>query len=223
MNPFASRSIRPDHNLFRFACDAELDRELRRQASERLLAMLRNGRHAAIIGPHGTGKSTMLCSLEPVLRKEFQHVAKARLTSERRHAASELWSLVDSSEASPHRSVCLIIDGFEQLRRWDRWWLLLWLRRRKHVALLVTSHRVMWRMKPFWRTAWDTDLARSLTEEKLGDLSAANRRELLSVFESRVRQRAGCTQNLRDLWFELYDDYETIKRRSINRQQGIYS
>ena len=214
VNPFATRFIRPDNTLFRFACDPELDHSMRQTLIERLLSVLRERRRAAINGPHGTGKTTLLRSIEPDLRIAFSTVLTTRLTSETRHRWRDVVSLVDAAEAPADDTVCLIVDGFEQLPPWDRLRLLQRLRQRKQVSLIVTCHRSPRWIQPCWTTRWDAEIARFLTREKLVDIPAPSRDELLSIFESRIRDNVQPAGNLRDLWFELYDEYEMIKNRA---------
>lgn len=58
-NPFATRWVRPGAIPFRFA---------RSESMETIVARLQNNRwRGAIIGPHGTGKSTLVQSLLPTL------------------------------------------------------------------------------------------------------------------------------------------------------------
>lgn len=215
MNPFASRCIRPDNSVYRFAREGSLDQALRREFMNRLLFMLHTRRRAAIVGAHGTGKSTLLQSLEPHLKSAFNHVIPIRLTSEKRDGCRELLRLFEIV-GSDQQGVCLVIDGFEQLRWFDRWRLVHRLKGRESTALLVTCHRTSWLVPPCLETHWDEGLSRYLTQEKLGDVPTEARVELLSIFESRLQQPPAGRRNLRDLWFEMYDAFEVLKRREGN-------
>lgn len=104
---------------------------------EALLGRLdRLGYRAALVGPHGHGKTTLLEDLAPYLeargfriRSVMLHTGDRWLTRGQRR---ELFR-----HLGPRDLLCL--DGAEQLGRWA--WLELKLRSRAAGGLLVTSHR----------------------------------------------------------------------------------
>lgn len=127
-NPFATRFIRPGAIPFLFLPGESLE-SLQR-------SWLAAGGWGQIIGPHGTGKSTLLQLWEGALRHAGQSVLACRLTTERPLPPHK--RLLNWSEVT--QDVNVLCDGWEQLP---------WLRRRRFLRevrqrkgrLLVTGHR----------------------------------------------------------------------------------
>ena len=102
-----------------------------------LLARLDRLRYrAAIVGPHGTGKTTLLEDLEKPLARLGFRVTHLRLDAEHRRfplrCLSQLAATLDARDL-----VCL--DGAEQLDC-VRWMMFRW-RTRRAGGVLITSHR----------------------------------------------------------------------------------
>ena len=98
-NPFASKFIRPEANSYIFEsgqCQDEMFRRLDRA-----------GRRGQIIGPHGTGKSTLLFQLCRQLETENVELECVRLSSSERQLPISLPKLL----AWTARHI-LVIDGF---------------------------------------------------------------------------------------------------------------
>jgi len=104
---------------------------------EELLDRLARLRHrAAIVGPHGHGKTTLLKNLAPRLEERGFRIRSVMLhEGERRLSRLQREALL--RDLAPRDLLC--VDGAEQLGRWA------WqeLRLRSHAAggLLITSHR----------------------------------------------------------------------------------
>src|SRR5690606_7920124 len=127
--------------------------------------------------------------------------------------------------ASP-KADCLVIDGFEQLP-WRVRQRLIWRSRRgvvpwrprnRHVpscpCLLVTAHRPQFGVRTVHRTAWNAELVKSLTAEKLCSLPESERQTMLRLAEQRAARLAQgrlVDRNVRDYWFSLYDEYERLR------------
>ncbi|MFM7249787.1 MAG: hypothetical protein ACKO5R_07815 [Planctomycetaceae bacterium] len=134
-NPFTARRIAPGAIPYRF--DQTGQREALVEACLRLPA-------AAIVGPHGTGKTTLLCTLRWVLERRAGPVALLTLgDGATRGAAPPLpaglglpRALVTQAAARP---AWLVVDGFEQWGLWRRVRVVLGCRR-AGVRLLVTAH-----------------------------------------------------------------------------------
>jgi len=142
-NPFATRFVSPQRNRYVFA-DGQDVRSVAERLSERLLRQ----RAAAIVGPHGTGKSTLLNSLVPRLREYFADIVWVRLTpgtdrasqvqqvkrairpsgmdpafSRQVPPSSQRSEAASPSTETPVAAKCVVVDGFEQLGWVTRGWL----------------------------------------------------------------------------------------------------
>ena len=146
------------------------------------------GGRGQIIGPHGTGKTSLLRSLRP-------HLEAAGYQLE----WHDPQTVVRASRRTTNTLV--VIDGYEQLSAWSRltlrcscWW--------HGCGLLVTTHRDVG-LPPLVQTRPSLELAQQLAERLL-----EGRGELLGNEEfARVwNEKQG---NMRELWFALYDRYES--------------
>src|SRR5262245_50568671 len=125
-NPFATRHVRPGAVPFLFP-----DSESTGRLIERLRA---DGWRGQIVGPHGTGKSTMLATLLPELhRAGWQTVQFALHTDEPRLPRG--WR----EQLAAHFPAIMVIDGYEQLGAWYHFWLPRYCLRQRR-GLLVTTH-----------------------------------------------------------------------------------
>lgn len=222
-NPFSTRFIRPDAVAYRFAAEQDADAV----ASATIEQLTRRGA-AAIIGPHGTGKSTLLHTLAPQLRNVFPQIQWIQLSSAS-NAAKELRQKLReqtvADTASRTQATCLVIDGFEQLPwsvrlrlAWQSWRAVTGRRRQRRpssaACLLVTAHRPQLGIKTIHRTGWDAALVKSLTAEKLRDLPEPERQTMLRLAEQlagQLTQGRLPDRNVRDYWFALYDEYERLR------------
>jgi len=222
-NPFSTRFVRPDRTDYRFADGQDAD-----TVAAAVIAQLTRCGTAAIVGPHGTGKSTLLHALVQRLSDVFPHVPWIQFSSAD-NAAQELrrWQREQeiAGEPSAASTTCLVIDGFEQLpwtarqrliwqsRRWTTW--------RSHnrrlpvrPCLLVTAHRPQWGVRTIFRTDWDRALVSRLTAEKLRDLPEPTRRTMLRLAAeqaAKLERGRPADRNVRDYWFSLYDEYERLR------------
>ena len=210
VNPFATRFVRPDQNRYRFSLDPLTESAQFDAFLVRLFKLLEHPRLAAIVGPHGTGKTTLLRSIEPALRDQFERVIAIGLSSERRHSYRELITTLDSTGNHSSTSQCLVVDGFEQLPWWDRTFLVREILKRPGISLIVTSHRQHLRVPVCWQTQWNDELSRRLTQEKLCEVPENLRIAMWQRFERRMQHQTNSPRNLRDLWFIMYDEYEAM-------------
>ena len=91
---------------------------------------------AAIVGPHGHGKTTLLEDLMPRLEARGFRIRSVMLHTGDRRLGREQRDLLFRN-LGPRDILC--VDGAEQLGRWS--WLALRLRSRAAGGLLITSHR----------------------------------------------------------------------------------
>ncbi len=96
-NPFATRFICPGATPYHFQASGRLNTSGRlrsgnrwvdpwgqeqEQAIEQLVSALKRSQCGAIIGPHGSGKSTLIATIEPRLRQEFRALRSHTLRDE---------------------------------------------------------------------------------------------------------------------------------------------
>lgn len=211
-NPFSTSFVAPSHVVYRFSHGANaisphnVDIQL-----ETLLAKLRTTRRAVIMGPHGTGKSTLLHTFLPKLQRSFEKVSFHQLTNdpsqgfrarlaERFRAGKRIrQSLLDLPPEG-----LLIVDGWEQMT-WSSRWRVAKSSMTRKVTLLVTSHHRM----PGWTLLHETKSTPKLIRSLAGDLLSDSPHEIRKMVDSHLKDRRLLpTTNIRDLWFEMYDMVE---------------
>jgi energy-coupling factor transporter ATP-binding protein EcfA2 len=187
VNPFASHRIRPGARTFQFPAGESLDG---------LVAELaRQNWWGQIVGPHGTGKSTLLATLQPALEAAGRQTMLFSLRSDH---------VVTPQEPVHHRwgpDTQVIVDGYEQLSWWQRFRLRSLCRRRR-AGLLITSHAPQ-SLPTLWTTAPSVDLAWLLVQT----LQQQAPRPLITR-EDVERCFAATEGNLREMFFTLYDLHE---------------
>lgn len=155
----------------------------------------RLGRRAAIVGDHGTGKTTLLAELMEDLRSRSEEVISLRLSSDhRRTAALRVRSWLQEAIGS---DAILVLDGAEQLP-WRTWRAL----ERKSLefrGLLITTHRPG-RLSTLLQTGSTPELLQELVEELTGVPLTDRAPAIRDLF----RRHRG---NLRDCLRTLYDGY----------------
>ena len=158
---------------------------------ERLAAAAWRGQ---IIGPHGSGKSTLLATLLPAIEAIGRRPRLIALHDRQRQLPERL----DRLSAVDERAV-VIVDGYEQLGRWQRWRLDRLCRRRR-CGLLVTAHRSVG-LPQLLETFTTLELAEQLVDQLSPGEARIDRREIAARFLAREG-------NLRELLFDCYDLYQ---------------
>ena len=181
-NPFNSSRIRPGAMPFLFPPN---------QNAETLVELLeRNHWWGEIVGPHGSGKSSLLASLIPMIKRAGRPVVLVELHDGQRRLPMRF-------DARLQSHAVVIVDGYEQLSRWNRFWLKRRCRRR-NLGLLATSH-VSVGLPEIYRTAVTPESAGRVVNLLLDGRTPPFGEAELSDCLSR---HAG---NLREALFELYD------------------
>lgn len=203
-NPFRSANIRPGANSFHFVADASL---------ESLLSKLRSQQRCAIVGRHGTGKSTLFRALVQCWRQQVGNVACYNFDAGHRAAVGSLTQALvgHAAEATPS---LWAIDGFEQVPWRIRQRLL---RHHQPGHLLVTTHRSSAALPLLYETSGDLDMAQRVIADIL-------RREHLPMSPAYGPQRIKALHakhrgNVRDMLFELYDQFQTSDRQAMERRR----
>ncbi|MGB7324967.1 MAG: hypothetical protein WBD31_08840 [Rubripirellula sp.] len=201
-NPFCTRFVRPGVIPYRFGIDDE------RGQLESIVARLIQSKCGLIVGPHGTGKSTLVADVVRQFESMRVAVAPVQLCVSpttalysrirHRHAAAQR---VRRAQVSLSGGGLLVIDGAEQLSGWAWRGLTRSSRRRKQVVL-ATSHYDFPGSVTLHRTGSNQALIQELTESLVADSSEkiADR-----VSDELSRRHLDESTNVRDLWFDLYD------------------
>jgi hypothetical protein len=191
-NPFATRSVRPGVLQFRFFDGKSL---------EGLMEQLRQNRWTGeIVGKHGTGKSTLVHSLIPLLTEAGREV---RLFTMHRGETRLPVAGYDLKSWSANTQV--IIDGYEQLGGWTRT-LVNRVCRKEGCGLLITAHESTG-LSTLYRTEANLANVQSLVREMQTNGKA---RVLDADVAHSFERQSG---NVREVFFELYDVYE--RRRDL--------
>jgi len=152
------------------------------------------GRRAALVGVHGSGKTTLAAELAAHWRSVGRRVLALRLSSEERRLAP---GLLERQMAGLGTNDVVLLDGAEQLG----WWGWRQFLRRTHAAggLLITTHRPG-RLPTLLECRTTPDLLAGLVRELAPtfDLRAAGAGDPAVLY---WRHRG----NLRDALRELYD------------------
>lgn len=151
---------------------------------------------AALVGPHGTGKTTLLEDLAPHLAAQGFSIRQAFLNEDTPLAAKTIDQVL--TNLTP-RDI-LLLDGADHLP----WWT--WRRFRRHTAnaggLIITSHREGM-LPTLVRTQTSEPLLREIVAELLGDRAA----EVAPRLPALLAAHHG---NLREAIRELYDLYASL-------------
>lgn len=180
-NPFATSRTRPAAAPFAPTGQASV--------AGVLLALEGTGLRGQILGPHGAGKSTLWERVAECLVSRGYAVHVVRL----RGAAPA------PDGGLPHRdpSAVVMIDGFERLPRWRRWWFAT-IRCR---GLIVTSHRSV-------GLPTVARLAPMLAEARVAFRAVVGPHPTPVTEEDLAKAFHRCGGNLRETWFDLYDLHE---------------
>lgn len=150
------------------------------------------GYRGAIVGPHGTGKTTLLLEAQARLAARGVTVHYVFLNEETRGKGRVVLEAL--REVAPE--TVLFLDGAEQLDpltwQWLRW------RAGKIRGLVITVHR-----PGRLSTLHTTERSEALLEELLAQLAGDD----WARYRARAREHfVRCGGNVREVFFSLYDD-----------------
>ena len=191
-NPFSTRFIQP--GAISYECFDGTVTEL----AERFLKL--PSKRGSIIGPHGSGKSTLVASLELRFRAILPNskIHPLRFSTDR--SASR--SLKSVSEWVP--GSIAILDGYEQLRFWPRFTIER-IARARSISILATAHQPIRGFETIWKTTVNESSSKWVVEQLLQQTGVPDSSKELLQSEAWSRSRAKHGQNLRESLFDMYD------------------
>lgn len=198
-NPFSTRFIRPGAIPYLLPTGITLE-----SLVERLAAQNWRG---AILGPHGSGKSSLIAALLPLLIARGRHVIHQQLHGGERQLR---WSELNSAAWTSQTLV--IIDGFEQLSSWQS--LLLRARcRLSGAGLLVSAHQPVG-----LPSIYETNPTPDLTQRVVRQLLPPEDDRLQAIdIETEFAKHPG---NIRETLLGLYDVYRSrVHAAATDRQE----
>lgn len=215
-NPFASRYVRPGELAFRLMREGDAGyvqafcAERQHAFIDDFVTRLREVCCGAIVGEHGTGKSTLLRELAGRLESEMPGGGWVQLTQTDR-VGKTLGNIRTVSRCL--RTVApggvLVIDGAEQLPAIVRHWIAKKCRRARQFALM-TSHHDLAGFVTLHRTELSPALINGLVHELLSDVHTNVSPSLRAHLQNHLQSvNLGEVRNLRDLWDDLYEVAES--------------
>lgn len=209
VNPFSTRYHAPGALAYCFEDDEGGETSTAEALYEKFLA---SGRCGEIVGPHGTGKTTLLCALEAEARWRGHAPRRVTLREEERRLPVDWWRFEGEDATKTPAERVVFLDGAEQLSRLG-FWRVQRRCRREGFGLLVTAHRSLG-LPALYRTLVSETMARRLAERILASCPQAPR--LVAPDEAAAALQAA-HGDLRAALFALYDLYE--KRSAARRTQ----
>ncbi len=200
-NPFATRFTRPGAIEYLFPPG---------QSAASLVETLgEHGWRGEIVGPHGSGKSTLVAALLPELeragRKLVRRVIRKDADGKQEAGGIEVvppkYAAVMAGSKKWDNTTLLVLDGIEQLS----WW---WRRRvraecrRRGAGLLVTTHEPL-DLPLLFRTQPSEPLAQQIVAQLIADHPSPVRpAEVTAAYKA-------SSGNLREMLFALYDVHQS--------------
>ena len=174
------------------------------------------GLRGQIIGPHGSGKSTLIESLAEYLEITGLMVIKETLHNSQRCISQSLGAnlsdLPDHFPDIPRKDTILIVDGYEQLSFLNGIRLIR-LCRRKKIGLLVTAHSPRLFAGPvLYRTGTSADTLQKIVSYLISEPGFVPGEPLLSDLRQKHKK------NTRAILDGLYDWWEKVQSLRIKEQ-----
>lgn len=193
MNPFSSRFIRPGARRYLFPPNESINSVLERLVEKRIVQ---------IVGPHGSGKSTLV---EMICQSSDYDFAKVVISSSRpkNEAFKEIRNKIEASS----QDKLLVIDGIEQLKVSQRSRIIAKCKMQK-LLLLVTTH-VSVGVDTLMQTSTSFNVFRQIVDEMLNERldSVSRDADLIETTDIEWAFK-NSFPDLREALFELYDVFE---------------
>lgn len=202
-NPFATKFIRAGSMPYLFVNGHSIEAMFGQLVTSRM--------RGQIVGPHGTGKSTLLKQMVQQFKEHTHQKSDAPLGES--FMAAQLgqgirrlpWSWFKLIRTRP--GTLLVIDGYEQLSLWRRISLQTVIRLRR-LGLLITTHETQWGLPVLIRTHADVPTTRAIVDRLLADQSTGQPQPDLSDRELR-QLLDSCGGNTREVLFQLFDRWQS--------------
>jgi len=165
------------------------------------------GHRAALVGPHGHGKTTLLEDLGVRLEERGFRLRAATLHAGDRRLSADQESFLFTALTARD---CLLLDGAEQLNALS--WRRLVRRSRPAGGLVVTSHRAGL-LPTLFECRTTPELLRDLVRELLGAEAEELQPHLDELYAQLFTRHGG---NLREVLRELYDLHLSLKSSIIS-------
>lgn len=192
-NPFATRHVAPGEIPYFFSNDGDFLRIIEHADTASWTGQ--------IVGPHGSGKTTLVRHLSSHLQRRFaaieflivRSIGEVRVC---RCLKGNPQTVISPPNSDGNPRTLYVIDGIERLS-WLQRKLLLADCRRRGIGLLVTAHRRLLGLPVFFETSFD----QMRFDKILHHLSS----QQYKTQYQRLSNQFG--ENCRAMLFELYDDY----------------
>ncbi len=207
INPFSTKFIRPDAGEYFFEVPQGDERSVEEYSAymqEQLVDKLLSDSSMrwSLIGPHGTGKSTLACCLSRKLQARGIRINQVRLSTAQRHI-HQCWK----QQALALGGV-FVVDGYEQLSIFGKL-RVMWNARRLKQRLLITAHQPMRGFRILFETKRTLQTEQIVVRHLLRDTMVEP--DVLLKSEHWQQSQAKHGQNLRESLFDAYDWYEKTK------------
>lgn len=193
-NPFATKFIQPGALRYEFFGQTSAE-----ELARKLLAP--DSKPALIIGPHGTGKSTLVATLAEELRRLEPESAMYQVRFSANVAARQPLALARRQWT---KGAIVLLDGYEQLGFWSRWLVSRDVRLRS-LKLLATAHEPIRGFEILWSTYVNEHSSKWVIEQLLSATDSRSEVQQLLESEDWARSRAKHGDNLRESLFDMYD------------------
>ena len=198
-NPFSTRFLSPGQLSFVGLDDQMLDRLV-----EKLIQQNGNGQ---IVGPHGTGKTTLTFELQKRVDRLNDSDTNYRFVRKTVGPRRTIRTSNPVAEFKPHSKTILVLDGVE---------LLSWLQRlamiktcqRKRIGLLVTSHRPVWGLPILVSVKPDRSQLEAIVHQLTRDCDFQIPTERLDELYT------NSDGNIREALMSCYDEFEANRAKT---------
>jgi hypothetical protein len=191
-NPFCTRRIRPGSVEYFFPAGVAVEDLIDR--------LRRNCWQGEIVGPHGSGKSALLARLFAAVEQAGRKPVLFELHDGQRRLPNDWTENIKLPQVSA--PPLIVVDGYEQLSLWNRFFLKRYCRRR-NIGLLVTSH-VPTGLPEIFKTTASLEIARQIVEQLMQNQPMKIPPEIIADLF------ALHNGDIREMLFDLYDLYERM-------------